>query len=85
MRRAEVVARERGEEQRAAGQLRHLHGRDGAAAGRLLPRLARVQDLAGSRQPRHDGEVDPLDVADHRDARMHETVLSHPGASCQGV
>jgi hypothetical protein len=69
--RAEPVARERRQEQRAAGQLRHLHRRDGPAAGGLVPELLHVQDLAGTGQPRHDREVDPLDVADHRHARIH--------------
>ena len=72
-----VVVRERGDEQRAAGELEHLDGRDRAAAGRLVPELGHVQDLARPRQARDDGEVDPLDVPDDGDARPHDLIAGH--------
>jgi 1,4-dihydroxy-2-naphthoyl-CoA hydrolase len=41
-----------------------------AASGRLLERVARVQDLAGARHLGYARELDPLHVSHHRDARL---------------
>jgi hypothetical protein len=70
---AEVVPRERGDEQRAAGELGHLHHGDGAAARGFGPELGHVHDLPGVREPRDDREVDPLDVSHHCHARVHRS------------
>jgi hypothetical protein len=67
----EVVVAERGQEQALAGEPRELDRRYGSAAGRLLPRLARVDDLARSRRVAHAREFDPLDMPDDGDP--------HPG------
>ena len=63
----EVIVAERGQEQALAGESRELDRRYGSAAGRFLPRLARVDDLAGSRRVVHAREFDPLDMPDDRD------------------
>ena len=62
---AEGVVAERGVERRPSCQAGQRDGGDGAAAGRLIPRLARVDDLAGARDMRHANELDPLDVSDY--------------------
>ena len=64
---AEVVVGERGEEEAGAGEIRELDGRDGAAAGGLLPCLERVHDLARRGRMLDARELDPLDVPDDRD------------------
>ena len=62
-----VIVAERREERRRPAELRQLHGRDRAAAGRLGPPLVRVHDLACERHAGHGKEVDPLDVPDDRE------------------
>ena len=69
----EVVVPERRVEERATGELRKLHGRDGATAGRLRPPTLGVDDLARDRDVPHGEEVDPLDVPDDREA-VHESL-----------
>ena len=54
-------------EQALAGEPRELDRGDGAAAGRFLLRLARVDDLARCRRVVHAREFDPLDMPDDRD------------------
>ena len=62
---AEVVVGERGEEVARAGEVRELHGGDRAAARGLLPRLARVDDLARPTAAVDARELDPLDMSDN--------------------
>ena len=70
---AVVVAPERRDEHRFPREPRELDRGDGPAPRRLAEELARVRDLAWSRQPLDQDEVDPLDVPDHRDA--HQTAM----------
>ena len=73
---AELVVAERGEERRLAAEVRELNRGDGSAAGRLRPRLGRVDDLARPRHRLDADEVDPFDVPD--DCGSHD---SHSRAS----
>ncbi len=53
-----------------------MRRRDRAAAGRELEGRARVHDLAGDGDARHDRELDPLDVADDADPRRRAHSVS---------
>ncbi len=64
---SEVVVAQRRVERARAGQLHHLHRRDAPAAGRFLPPLVGVDDLAGKGDGLHPGEVQPLHVPHHGD------------------
>ena len=74
---AELVVAERGEEEARAGEVRELDGGHRAAACGLLPRLARVDDLARGGQLVDARELDPLDMSD--DSDLHG-VTSHLAA-----
>src|SRR5205823_3441518 len=63
-----LVVAEGGQEEALASEPRELHRRDRSAAGRLLPGLDGVDDLARRGHVVHARELDPLDVADDRDA-----------------
>ena len=80
---AELVLAERGEEVAGPGELRDLHRRDSAAAGRLGPRLAPVGDLPRRGHVIDLDELDPLDVADDG-VTPHPATLSHSGR-CHSV
>ena len=69
---AELVVAERGEEVGRAVEVRELHGGDRAAAGGLLPRLERVDDLARRGHMLDPDELDPLHVPDDGE-RSHLT------------
>src|SRR5579862_5056275 len=64
---AKLVVAERGEEVDGAVEIRELDGRDGAAAGGLLPDLGGRDDLARLGHPLDAGEDDPLHVSDDSD------------------
>jgi hypothetical protein len=68
---AVLVVAENGEEVHRVGEPRKLHGRDRPSAGRLLPRLLRMDDVPRARHGLHRDELQPLDVTDNR--------CPHPG------
>jgi hypothetical protein len=73
----QVVIAERREEPGVTRELAQLDGGDGASAPRFLPGIAGVEDLSGGRKVVHLGELDPLDVTDHRDPHASPTSLRH--------
>ncbi len=73
---AELVVAERREELDRSVEVQQLDGGDGASAGRLLPGLERVDDVARHGHVLDPGELDPLDVTD--DCEPH---TSHLGAA----
>ena len=64
----ERVVAQRGQEQALAGEPRELHRRDRSTAGRVLPGVERVDDLARGRDVLDPCELDPLHVSDDGDA-----------------
>src|ERR671931_2478632 len=70
----ELVVAEDGEERRLDAEPHELHRGDRPAAGGLLPRLDRMDDLAGLRHVLDAGELDPLDVPDDDD--LHRRSLT---------
>ena len=69
-----LVVAERSEQCGVTRELAQLHGGHSAAAGRLLERARRVDDLAGRRHLAHLRELAPLHVAHHR--------CAHRGGAC---
>ncbi len=67
---------------RRAREPGELHRGDGAAAGRLLEGVARVDHLARARYVGHARELHPLDVAHHRHPRPHGGSVTHAGRRC---
>ena len=67
----QLIVAERREQVARPGELRELHGGDGATACRFIPRLGRVHDLAGSGHAIHEPERDPLHMTDHCDTHPH--------------
>jgi hypothetical protein len=70
---AELVVAERREEMDAAVEVRELDRGDRPAAGRLVPALERVHDLARPGHLLDADELHPLDVAD--DSEVHVSHL----------
>jgi hypothetical protein len=66
----ELVVAEGGQEQALARQPGELNRRDGSASRRLLPGVARVDDLARGRHPLDSGELDPLHMPDDGDPHL---------------
>jgi hypothetical protein len=64
-----LVVAEGREEGRPARGARKLDDGDAAPAGGFLPRLARLDDLAGRGNALDANELQPLDVPDDRDAK----------------
>jgi hypothetical protein len=67
---AEVVAAERGEEVSRPVEVRELNRGHGAATGRLLPGLERVDDLTRLRHLLDPRELHPLHVPDDGDVHI---------------
>src|SRR5436305_6505341 len=71
---AELVVRERREEEKRAGENHELNRGHRSATRRLFPRLAGEDDLARVRQRVHARELDELDMTDNRE--LHTSHLA---------
>ena len=81
----EAVVAQRAEEVDLGAEPGERHRHDAPAPAGAGERIVGVEDLAGRRKVLHRDEVDPLDVADHGDARHRGGGLSRPATAPRGT